>query len=162
MQLGDTVLIQNHTKGPFNLKYVGDYCVVSLKGNQVEVQPSIGGPMEMKHIKHVKYIFPADRYIKQIPDYSAFGRKAALKMNPDKIPDLQWQLASIYHTTNIGRLEFQTSDISTPGVNVDTISHAGGNKYESLCETTLNTDTITLQSNNCHIAYFDLPISNQI
>ena len=37
LQPGDTVLIQNHTKGPFNPKYVGDYHVVSLKGNQVEV-----------------------------------------------------------------------------------------------------------------------------
>ena len=35
---------------------MGDYRVVSLKGNQVEVQPAIGGPTEMKHIKHVKYI----------------------------------------------------------------------------------------------------------
>ena len=42
------------------------------------------------------------------------------------------------------------------------ISHAGGNKYESLCETTLNTNTTTLQSNNYPIAYFDLPISNRI
>ena len=41
----------------------------------------------MKHIKHVKYILPADQYIKQLPDYSAFGRKATLRMNPDKIPD---------------------------------------------------------------------------
>ena len=60
LQSGDTVLVQNHTKGPFNPKYVGDYRVVSLRGNQVKVQPSIGGPMEMKHIKHVKYILPAD------------------------------------------------------------------------------------------------------
>ena len=60
LQPGDTVLVQNHTKGPFHPKYVGDYCVVSLKANQVEVQPSIGGPTEMKHIKHVKYILPAD------------------------------------------------------------------------------------------------------
>ena len=60
LQPGDTVLVQNHTKGPFNPKYVGNYHVVSLKGNQVEVQPSIGGPTKMKHIKHVKYIFPAD------------------------------------------------------------------------------------------------------
>ena len=86
MQSGDTVLVQNHSKGPFDPKYVGDYHVVSLKGNQVKVQPSIGGLTEMKHIKHVKYILPADRYIKQIPNYSAFGRKAALRMNPDKIP----------------------------------------------------------------------------
>ena len=25
LQSGDTVLIQNHTKGPFDPKYVGDY-----------------------------------------------------------------------------------------------------------------------------------------
>ena len=49
LQPGDTVLVQNHTKGPFNPKYVGNYHVVSLKGNQVEIQPSIGGPIEMKH-----------------------------------------------------------------------------------------------------------------
>ena len=108
MQPGDTVLVQNHTKGPFNPKYIGDYHVVSLMGNQVEVQPSIGGPMEMKHIKHVKCILPADWYIKQIPNYSAFGRRATLRMNPDKIPDLHWQLANTYHTTNIGQLGLQT------------------------------------------------------
>ena len=60
LQPGDTVLVHNHIKGPFDPKYVGDYHVVSLRGNQVEVQPSIGGPTEMKHIKHVKYILPVD------------------------------------------------------------------------------------------------------
>ena len=80
LQPGDTVLVQNHIRGPFNPKYIGDYHVVSLKGNQVEVQPLIGGPTEIKHIKHVKYILPADRYIKQLPDYSTFGRKATLRI----------------------------------------------------------------------------------
>ena len=37
LQPGDTVLVQNHLRGPFDPKYVGDYQVVSLKGNQVEV-----------------------------------------------------------------------------------------------------------------------------
>ena len=37
LQPGDTVLVQKHTRGPFDPKYVGDYHVVSLKGNQVEV-----------------------------------------------------------------------------------------------------------------------------
>ena len=50
------VLIQNHVKGPFDPKYIGDYRVVSLKGNRVEIQPAVGGPTEMKHVKHVKYI----------------------------------------------------------------------------------------------------------
>ena len=60
LQPGDTVLAQNHTRGPFDPKYVGDYCVVALRGNQVEVRPLIEGPTEMKHIKHVKYILSAD------------------------------------------------------------------------------------------------------
>ena len=56
----------------------------------------------MKHVKHVKYVLPAGQYIKYVPDYSAFGRKAALRINPNKIPDLHWQLADMHHTTNIG------------------------------------------------------------
>ena len=64
LQPGDTVLVLNHTKGPFDPKYVGDYQVVAIRGNQVEIRPSLGGPTEMKHVKHVKYILHADRYIK--------------------------------------------------------------------------------------------------
>ena len=42
----------------------------------------------MTHIKHVKYILPADRCINQLPNYSMFGRKTTLSMNPDHILDL--------------------------------------------------------------------------
>ena len=75
LQPGDMVLVQNQNKGPFDPKYVGDYQVVAIKGNQVEIRPSMGGPTEMKYVKHVKYILPADWYIKQIPDYTVFGKK---------------------------------------------------------------------------------------
>ena len=51
----------------------------------------------MKHIKHVKYILPTDKYIDQLPDYSIFGRKTALRINPDQKPDLHWKLQ--IHTT---------------------------------------------------------------
>ena len=102
LQPGDTVLIQNHTKGPFDPKHVGDYTVVAIKGNQVEIRPSVGGPTEMKHVKHVKYILSADRYIKQLPRYGTFARKSTFRLNPDDTPDLQWNLANSYHTTSIG------------------------------------------------------------
>ena len=46
----------------------------------------------MKHVKHVKYVLPAEQYIKHVPDYSTFGRKATLRMDPKQIPDLHWQL----------------------------------------------------------------------
>ena len=104
LQPRDMVLIQNHMRGPFEPKYIGDYRVVSLKGNQVEIQPAKGGPTEMKHVKHVKYILPADRYINQLPNHSKFGRKTTLRINPNQIPDLHWKLVHTYHTTNIGQI----------------------------------------------------------
>ena len=105
LQPGDTVLIQNHNKGPFDPKFVGDFRVVSLKGNQVEIQPAVAGSTEMKHIKHVKYVLPADIYINKLLDYSGFGRKTTLRINPDQILDLHWKLANTYHTTEIGQME---------------------------------------------------------
>ena len=45
-------------------------------------------------------------------------------MNPDKIPDLHWNLADTYHTTNIGQIHPQTTWISTHCINVDALSYA--------------------------------------
>ena len=101
----------------------------------------------MKYIKHMKYILPADRYIKQIPDYSAFGRKTTFRMNPDKIPDLHWNLANKYHIRDIGQVDAQVTCISTHCIDVATLSHGEGNRCGNWCGTTLNTDTIILQSN---------------
>ena len=63
LQPSDMVLVQNHTKGPFDPKYIGDYRVVAIKGNQVEVKPSIGGSTEMKHNQTCKiYTFSRQVY----------------------------------------------------------------------------------------------------
>ena len=132
------VLVKNHVKGLFDPKYIGDYRVISLKGNQVEVQPVVGGPTEMKHIKHVKYILPAEKYVNQLPDYSGFGRKTTLRINPDQIPDLHWKLANTYHTTNIGQSEVRNTMIFVHDITVKTI--------DCVCETNLSTKTCTTQS----------------
>ena len=126
LQPGDTVLVQNHVKGPFDPNFTGDYRVVSLKGNQVEIQPANRGPTEMKHIKHVKYILPTDRYINQLPDYSKFGRKTTLRMNLDHIPHLHWKLTNAYHTTSIGYTISLTMTIS---VTVQALNGIKGNTY---------------------------------
>ena len=78
----------------------------------MEIQPTVGGPTEMKHNKDVKHIVPADIYINQLPDYSKFGRKTTLRINPNKILDLHWKLANTYHTTNIGQSEIGSTTIS--------------------------------------------------
>ena len=156
LQPGDIVLVQNHTKGPFDLKYVGDYRVVVIKGNQEEIRPSIGGPTEMKHVKHVKYILPADCYIKQIPDYNVFGRKTTLRLNPDKILDLHWNLAASYHDTNIGLAISSTMLMSTNYVDVGSLSHARGDKCKEWYGTTLKTDVNILQSSMRHTVCHDI------
>ena len=69
---GNTVLIKNHTAGPFDPKYVGNYRIVSFWGNQVELIPCTGGKSKMEHISNIKYIMPAERYISQLPDYELF------------------------------------------------------------------------------------------
>ena len=156
IQPGDTVLVQNHVKGPFDPKFTGDYRVVSLKGNQVEIQPTNGGPMEMKHIKHVKYILPTDRYIGQLPDYSRFGRKTTLRMNPDHIPDLHWKLTNAYHTTSIGYATSLTTNIS---VTVEALSDTKENTYGEWYGTVLNTKTLTTQSKQDPTICFIIPIT---
>ena len=128
--------------------------MVAIKGNQVEVRPSIGGPTEMKHVKHVKYILPADWCIKQIPDYTVSGRKTTLRLNPDKTPDLHWSLADSYHTTNIALVVSSTMLMSINYVDVNTLSYARGDVCKGWCGTTLKTDVNVLQINRipivCH------------
>ena len=108
----------------------------------------------MKHVKHIKYILPADRYIKQISNYSAFGRKTTLRINPDKILDLHWSLADTYHATNIGLIASNAMLISTNYIDVDTLSYTREDKYREWCRTTLKTNVTVLQSNRepiiCH------------
>ena len=152
LQPGDTVLVQNHTKGPFEPKYIGDYRVVSLKGNQVEIQPAIRGSTEMKHIKHVKYVLPADRYINQLPNYSWFGRKSTLRINPDQIPDLHWKLVDTYHTMNIGQIEVKDNTVHdiTLSTHMDT-----DNTY-------LSTEMHTTQSRHEPLICSILPITQKL
>ena len=85
--MGDTVLIKNHTAGPFDSKYIGDYRIVSFRGNQVKLIPSTGGKSKMEHISNIKYIMPAERYISQLPDYEIFGRQTKLCLSLRNIPD---------------------------------------------------------------------------
>ena len=100
----------------------------------------------MKHIKHVKYVLPADRYISHLPDYSKFGRKTTLRINPDHIPDLHWKLPNTYHTTSIGYAEPLSSTLSVHDITVETLSYTKSNKCREWCGTVLNTKTSTSQS----------------
>ena len=68
-------------------------------------------------------------------------------MNPDKIPDLHWNLVNTYHTTNIGQIDPEVTCVSTHCIDVDSLSHAKGDRCGSWCGTTPSTDTVVLQCN---------------
>ena len=106
----------------------------------------------MKHVKHVKYVQPAEKYIKYLPDYSTFGRKTTLRINPKHIPDLHWQSTDTYHTTSIG---FSTLHVCTPSVDVNTLSFAGKRRY-NISGTSLQVHTIITNSKK------DAPISTDV
>ena len=140
---GDTVLIKNHTAGSFDPLYVGDYHIVSFKGNQVELIPSTGGKSKMEHISNTKYIMPAERYISQLPDYEIFGYRTKLHLNPRNIPDLSWKWADTINTQDIGKVTLShifhlddlltQDDVDTILVNTNVYTHSTAN----LC-TTIN------------------------
>ena len=89
----------DHTAKAFQPCYVGDYRIVSFKGNQVEVHKTEGGNTTWVHLTDVNYILPVDNVITKLPDYQSFGRKTKLRLNPDRIPDLHWNLSTTLNTT---------------------------------------------------------------
>ena len=134
---GDTVLFKNHTAGPFDPCYIGDYHIVTFKGNQVKLIPSTGGRSKMEHISNIKYIMPAEQYISQLPDYEIFGRQTKLRLNPKYIPDLSWKWADTNNTQDIGK------------VMVSHIFHMSDLLIQDVVETILvNTNVYTDSTNN--------------
>ena len=90
---GDLVLIKDHTAKAFQPHST------SFKGNQVEVHKTEGGNTTWVHLTDVKYILPVDNVITKLPDYQSFGRKTKLRLNPDRIPNLHWNLSTTLNMT---------------------------------------------------------------
>ena len=113
---GTRVMIKDHTAGPWDPKYIGDYRVVKSYATQVDLRPVVGGKIRKAHITDIKYVLPADQVISEIPDPSKFGRMATLTMNPNKIPDLNWNWGVMHKvkptdtlTTNVQEIKLSTS-----------------------------------------------------
>ena len=92
IKVNDMVMIKNHTAGPFDPKYQGDYRVIAIKGNQIEVQAVNSTKSQRVHVSDCKYLLPADSVIHKLPDVSQFGRRTNLRLPPKYLPDLHWEL----------------------------------------------------------------------
>ena len=84
-----TLKVQFHKT--LNPHYEGAYCVISTKGNQVEVaKEGSVAPTKWFHVSHVKLLFKSDQIIDTLPVYDTFGHKTKLAIHPDTVPDLNW------------------------------------------------------------------------
>ena len=71
-------------------RYEGNYRVVAVKGNQVELsREGTVLPTKWYHVSHVKPLLQANEAISRLPAYDTFGCKGKLAINPDNIPDTQ-------------------------------------------------------------------------
>ena len=82
------VTLKVHLHKTLAPRYKGNYCVVAVKGNQVEL-PREGTvlPTKWYHVSHVKPLLQANEAISRFPAYDTFGRKGKLAIHPDNIPD---------------------------------------------------------------------------
>ena len=82
----------------------------------MDVQPTSGGQVKTVHIKDVKVILPVDRVLNEIPDYTNYGQKSKLDLDPHKIPELNWALSTRIHTYTT-----PTTTVGTPSQTVTTV-----------------------------------------
>ena len=77
-----------HLRKALAPRYEGNYHVVAIKGNQVELaKEGTVLPTKWYHVSHVKPLLQANETINWLPAYDTFGRKGKLAIHPDNIPD---------------------------------------------------------------------------
>ena len=82
------VTLKVHLRKTLAPRYEGNYRIVSVKGNQVELaREGTVLPTKWYHVSHVKPLLQANEAINRLPAYDTFGRKGKLAIHPDNIPD---------------------------------------------------------------------------
>ena len=89
IDVGDLVLVRDHTSKCFMPKYKVDFRVVHIQGNRAEVKDN-NGKLSWYHISDINKTDMVTKLICQLPDVDAFGRTGRLSFNPKCVKDLGW------------------------------------------------------------------------
>ena len=89
IDVGDCVLVRDHTSKWFMPKYKVDFRVVHIHGNQVKVKDN-NGKLGWYHISDIKKTDMVTKLICQLPDVNAVGRTGRLSFDPEHVKDLTW------------------------------------------------------------------------
>ena len=109
-------MLKRHNKKTCEPAYEGYFHVLKLRGNQVDVQPTSEGQVKTVHMKDVKVILPVDWVLNEVLDYTNYGRKSKVDLDPNKIPELNWALSTWIHTYTT-----PTTTVGTPSQTVTTV-----------------------------------------
>ena len=86
--LNQLVTLKVHLRKTLAPRYKGNYRVVAVQGNQVELaREGTVLPTKWYHVSHVKPLLQANEAINRLPAYDTFGCKEKLAIHPDNIPD---------------------------------------------------------------------------
>ena len=77
IDVGDLVLVRDHTSKCFMPKYKVDFRVVHIQGNKVKVKDN-NGKLSWYHISDIKKTDMVTKLICQLPNVDAFGRTGRL------------------------------------------------------------------------------------
>ena len=89
IEVGDLVLVRDHTSKCFMPKYKVDFRVVHVQGNRAKVKDN-NGKLTWYHISDIKKIDMVTKLICQLPAVDAFGRTGRLSFDPECVKDLGW------------------------------------------------------------------------
>ena len=89
LQAGDLILIKNHTAKSFEPKYKGNYRIVKIYGNNVEIQDHRGN-ISTVHITDMKRTTPMEQVGDDYEQLGKQGRFSKKCIPRGYIPDLDW------------------------------------------------------------------------
>ena len=89
IEVGDLVLVRDHTSKCFMPKYKVDFRVVCIQGSKVKVKDN-NGTLSWYHISDIKKTDMTTKLICELPDVDSFGRKGRLSFNLECAQDLGW------------------------------------------------------------------------
>ena len=89
LQAGDLILIKNHTAKSFEPKYKGNYRIVKIHGNNMEIQ-DFRGNISMLHVTGVKRTTLMEQVADDYEQLGKQGRFSKKCIPRGYIPDLDW------------------------------------------------------------------------
>ena len=89
LKIGDLVLVRDVTSKVFEPRYLPNYRIVAIYGNNHIAVKDESGKVTVRRAGHIKPIEPQEKVIQQLPPaevYSKFGRATKLLIHPKDVP----------------------------------------------------------------------------